>query len=285
MFYVYRFLDKDLKVIYIGRTVDIKARMTQHFGNGGHLPKECYESVHRVDFLEFKTKNDMKIKELYYIGKYRPKYNTADNSAVSFVMDEIQDVWVTYSKENIGKRLFGDSDELEKMERFVEYLKTENDKLIEANRLKDMGCQEMRKEVSRLKQELSNRLSDGRVVVNVQNQKVQGNERQKLFTKLYSYKKVQKIMNLEPRLFSICEIDGEFSFLLRKEGDEILVDVGFKEGNIRTIVMATPNRKREWKFIDKIDESDFSALQPTMEVFGIQHWKLQWRHKPYKKGA
>lgn len=282
MFYVYRFIDKDLNVIYVGRTVDIKARMTQHFGSGGHLPQKCYDAVHRVDFLEFKTKNDMKIKELYYIGKYRPTYNTTDNHDVSFTMNELEDVWVTYSKDAIGKRLFGDADELKRMETFIEFLKAENDKLMESNRLKDIGAKAMREEISRLKEEVATLNSEGRVILNNVNA---GEMKKGHFDSLYSYARAIRLMKREPRLFSIAEIDGALAFVLRKHGKEIHADVGFRENKVKTIIMKSPERKREWKYTDNVVESDFSALQPSCQVSHIEHWKLQWRHKPYKKGA
>ena len=43
MAYVYRFLDSKGDIIYVGKTVNIDLRMQQHFGDKGHLSKECYK--------------------------------------------------------------------------------------------------------------------------------------------------------------------------------------------------------------------------------------------------
>lgn len=99
MFYVYRFLNKNFEVIYVGRTVNIKKRMSQHFTKG-HLPSECYKQVARIDYLELETKADMNIVELYFIGKYRPEFNVRDNhSDTSLELNEDKYAWVKYETE------------------------------------------------------------------------------------------------------------------------------------------------------------------------------------------
>ena len=79
MAYVYRFLDTTGKVIYIGKTINIHNRMKQHFRTG-HLPKECYKSVSRIEYQKYKTESDSLIMETYYITKYNPKYNQLQKS-------------------------------------------------------------------------------------------------------------------------------------------------------------------------------------------------------------
>ena len=107
MFYVYRFINQDNQIIYVGRTVNITTRMSAHFGKSGHLPIDCYKSVARIDYLSVKTKNDMKIKELYYISKYKPQYNTADMHDTSLTLNELEDAWVVYEKsKNNAPHLF-----------------------------------------------------------------------------------------------------------------------------------------------------------------------------------
>lgn len=107
MFYVYRFINQENQIIYVGRTVNITTRMSAHFGKSGHLPVDCYKSVARIDYLSVKTKNDMKIKELYYISKYKPKYNTADMHDTSLSLNELEDAWVVYEKsKNPAPHLF-----------------------------------------------------------------------------------------------------------------------------------------------------------------------------------
>lgn len=77
MFYVYKFLNSKNEVIYVGRTIDIDKRMSQHF-NKGHLPEKCYSEVSKVYYTEFSSYSDMCMYEIYLINAYKPVYNTAD---------------------------------------------------------------------------------------------------------------------------------------------------------------------------------------------------------------
>lgn len=68
---VYRFLNKDDEVIYIGKARNLKNRLYNH----KHLPKECYAERTTIEYVEFETEDDMDFAERYYIPKYKPKYN------------------------------------------------------------------------------------------------------------------------------------------------------------------------------------------------------------------
>lgn len=74
---IYRFLDKDNNIIYVGKTVDLVNRMTTHF-SGGHLDESCYEQVNKIEYIKCENQADMNIKEIYFINKYKPKFNTKD---------------------------------------------------------------------------------------------------------------------------------------------------------------------------------------------------------------
>ena len=68
---VYRFLNKNNEVIYIGKATDLNQRMKNH----NHLPEECYKERIRVEYIKFKTEDDMNLAERYFILKCNPKYN------------------------------------------------------------------------------------------------------------------------------------------------------------------------------------------------------------------
>lgn len=97
MYYLYRFLNDDNKVIYVGKTQNLIKRMLKHF-NSGHLPEDCYNQVVTVQYLILKTKMDMDIKELYYINKDKPRYNAQskheDGVTIEFKEEE---QWQTLS--------------------------------------------------------------------------------------------------------------------------------------------------------------------------------------------
>ena len=78
MAYTYRFVDTDEYVIYVGYTGQTMAkRIRQHFTKG-HLPKKCYKSIARIDYIKWDSKSDAQVMEVYYINKYHPKFNKLD---------------------------------------------------------------------------------------------------------------------------------------------------------------------------------------------------------------
>ena len=95
MFYVYRFLDNEKNIIYVGKT---KQDLEQRFNGHSHLPDACYSLTHEIEYIECKTESDMSIKEIYYINKYRHDgvfFNVLDTTEVP-VSVEFEDIWKQY---------------------------------------------------------------------------------------------------------------------------------------------------------------------------------------------
>lgn len=77
--YLYKFLDENDIVIYVGKSSKLYERLTmQHFTKAGHLKEECYRKVKRILVTKLDTKADQKLGEFYFINLYKPQYNTAD---------------------------------------------------------------------------------------------------------------------------------------------------------------------------------------------------------------
>ena len=97
MAYIYRFKDIRGNVIYVGYTGQtLDQRISQHFTKG-HLPKQCYNSVARIEYIRYKTKSDAMIMETYFINKYKPIYNKLNkqNDAITLELDAKEE-WKTY---------------------------------------------------------------------------------------------------------------------------------------------------------------------------------------------
>ena len=99
--YVYRFIDKDKKIIYVGKSNNLDRRYGQHFKKGGHLPKECYNSVWKMEYIKVDSELNALLLETYYINKYRPKYNKLNKtyratSTKNVNLKEIKSDWKTY---------------------------------------------------------------------------------------------------------------------------------------------------------------------------------------------
>ena len=91
---VYRFLNKDNEIIYIGKAKDLKNRLNGH----NHLPAECYDERINIEYVEFEYEEDMNFAERYYIQKNSPKYNTIlANKIINISSFELDNkIWVNY---------------------------------------------------------------------------------------------------------------------------------------------------------------------------------------------
>lgn len=102
---VYRFLDKNKEVLYVGKTVDLDSRLNVH----KNLPTgkiEKYELTKFIEFIEFETDLELELMERYFISVLKPKYNVTHKE---FKMDKIDNfrkyTWKSYDKKiNFNKK-------------------------------------------------------------------------------------------------------------------------------------------------------------------------------------
>ena len=107
MYFLYRFLNKNNNIIYVGKTTNpMKKRMNRH----RHCPKQCYQERTKVLYAELETKADLFIYEVYYINKYMPKYNKATKYKKQPQSKIIGLVWKDYET---GKIVQDDSKNLQ----------------------------------------------------------------------------------------------------------------------------------------------------------------------------
>jgi predicted GIY-YIG superfamily endonuclease len=72
--YVYMLLDENQRVIYVGKTDDLKKRINSHY-HDGHLDRLCYIKTKKVCYQIFNNDIDATICELYFINKHKAEYN------------------------------------------------------------------------------------------------------------------------------------------------------------------------------------------------------------------
>lgn len=83
---IYKFINRDNEVIYIGKAKDLKNRLINH----KHLPKECYEELAYIMYASFDIEHEMDFAERYYIQKLTPKYNTIlSDKPISFECEDL----------------------------------------------------------------------------------------------------------------------------------------------------------------------------------------------------
>lgn len=71
---VYRFISTTDSIIYVGSAKVLSKRMAAHRSNG-HLPKECYENISRIEYIKCPTHGDALKLESELIDYYIPRYN------------------------------------------------------------------------------------------------------------------------------------------------------------------------------------------------------------------
>jgi excinuclease UvrABC nuclease subunit len=77
--YVYRFLDKEGVVLYVGFTTqELKHRLYQHF-NHGHLKDFVYNSTYKIQYFEDDNKTNGRIYELAAINEFGSLFNKDGN--------------------------------------------------------------------------------------------------------------------------------------------------------------------------------------------------------------
>ena len=85
---VYRFINKENEIIYIGKAKELKSRIKNH----NHLTEECYSELAFIEYATFDTEHEMNFAERYYIQKINPKYNTIlSDKPIPFSCSELDD--------------------------------------------------------------------------------------------------------------------------------------------------------------------------------------------------
>lgn len=101
---IYRFLNDNDEIIYIGKAKNLKNRFQEH----NHLPKECYEECKKIEYTIFRTEDDMDLAERYYIPKIKPKYNDMmkDRDITLSIVTFDSVIWHTFEKYYDMKQLY-----------------------------------------------------------------------------------------------------------------------------------------------------------------------------------
>jgi len=107
--YIYKHLDKNMDVIYVGQTIDMNSRQTSHKNNS-----EWSKEIVKVEFAEVYDKTMMDIMERYYISKYKPRYNKDFNDCDYYEYFDIKKelYFIEYKKDKTRSLNFHRKDKL-----------------------------------------------------------------------------------------------------------------------------------------------------------------------------
>lgn len=152
---IYRFLNKDNEIIYIGKAKDLKQRLNSH----SHLPQECYDEIIKIEYVSLNTMDEADIAERYLISKVKPKYNTEFKSKeIALTINMFESLqWVDFNSKNKNITDFKINKELVKL-----------DLDIQKKSLKIETIQNKMNVISAMKQEILDSNGKGRpCVVNI----------------------------------------------------------------------------------------------------------------------
>lgn len=95
---VYVFLDNKRHVLYVGKAIDLKARVSSYFTSPSQLgekTKILVSQIHKIQVTFVETELEALLLEAYYIKKYRPKYNIrlTDNKSYLLIRITLQDIY------------------------------------------------------------------------------------------------------------------------------------------------------------------------------------------------
>lgn len=92
MYTVYKHLDEDENILYIGKSKSLLYRQRQHKKNA-----EWFEEVDSIEYCTFSSKSEMDLVEVYLINTLNPKYNKKDKRDdifTSLKLDELN--WLQF---------------------------------------------------------------------------------------------------------------------------------------------------------------------------------------------
>jgi len=87
MYYVYRFINDEGKIIYVGKSKHLKTRVSNHIRK-----RKWKDEIYQIEVAKCITESDMNVYELYYISKHSPKYNKdcKTNDELTFELEDLQ---------------------------------------------------------------------------------------------------------------------------------------------------------------------------------------------------
>ena len=95
--FVYKFISDKNQVLYVGKTVNMDARMKNHFSKKSHLHGSgLYEQIQRIEYMTCKNEFEALQKELLYINFYKPRYNSASKIKQLIDPPPSTDKWKVY---------------------------------------------------------------------------------------------------------------------------------------------------------------------------------------------
>jgi len=112
---VYRFIDKEDAILYVGKAKDLRKRTASYFGDRrdrAHRTRVMVKNAHRIEFTVVETEADALLLENTLIKKHQPRYNVMlrDDKSYSYICikkERFPRVFITRRVIRDGSTYFG----------------------------------------------------------------------------------------------------------------------------------------------------------------------------------
>ncbi len=113
---VYRFYDREDHILYVGKAIDLKSRVSSYFVNDAQLGVKTRVMVSQIDKVHItlvESELEALLLEAFYIKKFKPRYNVrmADNKTYPLIRITIKDtypaIFLTRKAEDPNSLYFG----------------------------------------------------------------------------------------------------------------------------------------------------------------------------------
>lgn len=130
---VYRFLDAEDLVLYVGKAKNLKNRLSSYFGSKKHQmnkTKTMVKNAHHIEYTIVETETDALLLENTLIKKFQPRYNVMlkDGRSYSYICvknERFPRVFITrYINKRDGSTYFGPYTSKQRLKVILELIKT-----------------------------------------------------------------------------------------------------------------------------------------------------------------
>jgi excinuclease ABC subunit C len=88
---VYRYIDEDGTILYVGKAKDLRNRLSNYFGenkNISYKTRVLTKNAHHIEFTIVETEHDALLMESTFIKKFQPRYNVSlkDGKSYSYIV-------------------------------------------------------------------------------------------------------------------------------------------------------------------------------------------------------
>lgn len=108
MYNVYRHLNKNGEIIYIGKSKNLLSRQRSHRDNSS-----WFDDIDKIEYINLSSKIEMDVAELYLINKYTPINNKKDNRADSISIVSINEDWNNFNIKELKRHVKKDNKKFE----------------------------------------------------------------------------------------------------------------------------------------------------------------------------